>query len=308
MSTVHDHDVPYYEIVDLTDGRKQHVRKTRVQSGVRHALAFHLQTEYCPHTPECGAAGQPLAYYTTVDVLAIDGDFHVSHEWDRATPFPGFANARAAIDVLYLGDRHGQGFRYYRNRRSVSFTLGFHTNHTRSCEPTLHDRVNVGVYCSWTPQANVELDEKQCRYSLTAHLLPDRVYDGFEATYPMAPAGELGHDDHAPLYVREESDATTQPDPAAHYFKLPLGTFDVANVTVSRIGPNLTYSDANGHVYTHGHGLLGTVVRRRASEGCPECVQRPSAQSHRTHRERRPRGLLHRRRRLWRVLRRSPCE
>ena len=41
VSTVHDHTVPYYEIATV-DGRRQHVRRTRVEPGVRHAVAFHL--------------------------------------------------------------------------------------------------------------------------------------------------------------------------------------------------------------------------------------------------------------------------
>ena len=42
--------------------------------GMRHALAFHLQTEFCPHTPNCGDSGEPNPYYTTVDVLVVDGE------------------------------------------------------------------------------------------------------------------------------------------------------------------------------------------------------------------------------------------
>ena len=140
--------MPYYEIASLADGSLQHVRKTKVVSDVRHALAFHLQTEFCPHTADCGERDRPPPYYTTVDVLVIDGE--PTHLWNTPTPF-GTLPARTGIDLFYHGDRYDRAFRYYQNRKSVSFTFGFHKNHTRSCEPRLHDRVNIGVYCSWAP-------------------------------------------------------------------------------------------------------------------------------------------------------------
>ena len=63
VRTRHDHEVPYYEIMNFADGSKQHVRSTRLQRDVRHAMAFHLQTEFCPHSPECGLPSQPQPYY-----------------------------------------------------------------------------------------------------------------------------------------------------------------------------------------------------------------------------------------------------
>lgn len=268
---MHDHVVPYYEVVDLASGQKQHQRKIRTEAGVRHALALHLQTEYCPYTPDCGTPGQPVEYYTTVDALVVDGEPHPNHQWDTVTPFPGFNSRHTAVDTLYSGDRYGRMRSYYRNRKSLSLTFGFHTNQTRSCSPTLQDTVNIGIYCSWVPQSGVELDEKQCRFSLTAHLIPEMVYDGFDATYPIAPAGGLGEDDLAPLYVREESDVgqIATPDPASHYFRLRVGGFDVVSVKVARHGANLTFVDADGTVASNGQGLQGVVVRRRVSEGCP---------------------------------------
>ena len=273
VSTVHDHEVPYYEVatVDETQNNPpvvlQHVRQTRTQPNMRHALAFEMETEFCPHSPDCGEPANPAPYYTTVDVLVIDGP--LLHNWN--TPGGGFGNlpARSAVDLFYRGDRYDGAYRLYEGRPSVSFTVGFHMNHTRSCAPRLNDVVNIGVYCSWNPPGSADLNERQCRYRLRAHLIPEYVYDGFDATYPIAPAGELGQDDLAPRYMREETGITTQADPAAHYFKLPVGGFDVLNVSIERVGPNLTYIDASGVVGTNGHGMRGMVVRRRVSDGCP---------------------------------------
>ena len=71
VSTVHDHTVPYYDIVPLEDGSLQHERRTRVVADMRHALAVHMQTEFCPHTSDCGESQRPNPYYTTVDVLVV---------------------------------------------------------------------------------------------------------------------------------------------------------------------------------------------------------------------------------------------
>lgn len=272
VSTVHDHNVPYYEVATLDDGPPvvlQHVRQTRVQANMRHALAFELETEYCPHTPECGQPLQPSAYYTTVDVLVVDGE--MGHAWNSMNGGFGGLPPRQSIDTFYRGDRYNSAFRYYQDRRSVSFTLGFHMNHTRSCEPQLHDKVYIGVYCSWNPPSrdSEELENKQCRFSLTAHLIPEYVYDGFDATYPIAPAGVLGQDDMAPRYLRDELGVAVVHDAAAHYFRLPLGGFDVLNVSLERVGTNLTFYDVSGALGTNGHGLRGMLVRRRAAEGCP---------------------------------------
>ena len=266
VSTVHDHTVPYYEIMDYNGG-KQHVKKTRLERNVRHALAFSVQTEFCPHSPDCGTPGQPLPYYTTVSVLVVDGE--PLHPWDTATPFPTFGSIPQAIDAYYPGDRYGKAFKWYSNRKSVSLTFGFHTNDTMGCEPKLKDKVNIGIYCSWTPQGGVELDEKQCRFKITAHLIPETVYDGFDASYPIAPAGEKGFDSLAPLYYRDETGFNSQRDAASHYFRISLGSFDVLNLTISRVGPNLTHYNALGQLLTNGNGMIGAVVRREVSQGCP---------------------------------------
>ena len=267
VSTVHDVVEPYYEITSLEDGKMQHVRGEKVRAGMRHALAFSLQTEFCPHTPDCGTAGQPQAYYTTVDVLVVDGELR--HSWDTTAPFPGVGDIQSGIDGYYSGDRYGRMFRYYKRRKSLALTFGFHTNHTEGCDVAVSDKVNIGVYCSWTPQGGVELDTKQCLFSLTAHLIPEQVYDGFDATYPIAPAGDKGFDDLTPQYMRDELGVSKQKDPASHYFRVHLDSFDVLNVTISRAGPNLTFYDAEGKLLSNGHGLRGTVVRRRVTDGCP---------------------------------------
>ena len=194
VSTVHTHTVPYYEIVNLADNSTQHIRLTKTVPGMRHSLAFHLQTEFCPHTPDCTLN---QAYYTTVDVLAIDGE--PEHDWTSATPLdqPRCPNGRCSsynqlVDIYYPGARQGKYRKYFKNRRSVSFTFGFNANETRGCDANvLSDKVNIGVYCSW-PRSGVpaEIVDKQCRFSLSAHLIPEEVYDGFDATYPIAPAGE----------------------------------------------------------------------------------------------------------------------
>lgn len=271
VSTVHGHDVPYYDIID-SDGSKQHVRGSRRVEGVRHALALDFQTEFCPHTPECGLQGQPQQYYTTVDVLVVDGE--PRHPWNSERPFDGFPNFKSGIDGYYAGDRYGQAFRYYTNRRSLALTFGFHMNGTQGCAPTLSERVNIGVYCSWVPQNGFEdLANAPCAYRFRAHLVPETVYDGYDATYPLAPAGARGHDSFAPQYLRDEG-IDTQPDPAAHYFRVEVGAYDTLNVSVERSGRNLTWLDASGGRGSNGHGLTGVVVRRRASLGCPTAALR----------------------------------
>ena len=41
------------------------------------------------------------------------------------------------------------------------------------------------------------------------------------------------------------------------------------NVSLERIGRNLTHIDASGNLRTNGHGLRGHLVRGRAVDGCP---------------------------------------
>ena len=242
---------------------------------MRHSLV-HLQTEFCPHT-DCTLN---QAYYTTVDVLAIDGE--PEHDWTSATPLdqPRCPNGRCSsynqlVDIYYPGARQGKYRKYFKKRRSVSFTFGFNANETRGCDANvLSDKVNIGVYCSW-PRSGVpaEIVDKQCRFSLSAHLIPEEVYDGFDATYPIAPAGEKGFDSRAPEYIRNSEDldeaADSLPDAAAHFFKVRVGGFDVLNVSVERTGDNLTWNDAFGRLGSNGQGLRGTVAMRRRSEGCP---------------------------------------
>ena len=58
LSTVHDHTVPYFAVRELVSGRTDLVQLTRVVPDVRHAVALHIQTEYCPWSPNCGASAQ----------------------------------------------------------------------------------------------------------------------------------------------------------------------------------------------------------------------------------------------------------
>lgn len=283
VSTVHTHTVPYYEIVNLADGSLQHVQQTKTVTGMKHALAFHVQTEFCPHTPDCGTPGNPQAHYTNVDVLAIDGD--PVHDWTSPTPLsqplcPGGTcnNYKQLIDAYYPGAKLGKYRKYFQNRKSVSFTFGFHSgidvNDTDTgCDATvLQPKVNIGVYCSWVPPAG-DMLELPCRYTISAHLIPEEVYDGFDATYPIPPAGLKGYDSHAPEYVRNNPDidlaADFLPDAASHYFKVKVGGFDVLNVSLERTGPNLTWTDALGRLGTNGHGMKGVVTMRKRSHGCP---------------------------------------
>ena len=128
-------------------------------------------------------------YYTTVDVLVIDGD--PRHGWDTADPW-GSKSMANAIGEWYQGDYVDQQFRYFKSRRRLVMSLGYKVNRTRGgldnvpCVPKLKDKVNIGVYCSWNPTDKL-LKTKPCMYSLTAHLIPERVYDGYEATIPIAP-------------------------------------------------------------------------------------------------------------------------
>ena len=71
---------------------------------------------------------------------------------------------------------------------------------------------------------------KPCMYTLRAHLVPERVYDGYEATVPIAPAGEQGDDDATPISDQEAglvSNGDYQPDAATVHFRIDLADFDV---------------------------------------------------------------------------------
>ena len=148
LSTVQEHTVPYY-VTERPAGRgpAQHVRKTRVETQ-RHAVAIELQTSHCPHSsdPTCEALGGSVRdYYTTVDMLVIDGD--PTHDWDSESPFP-----RGGVNAYYRGDYVGEQFRYFKSRKRVVMGLGYKVNRTRggdNCAPQLRDKVNIGIYCSW---------------------------------------------------------------------------------------------------------------------------------------------------------------
>ena len=63
--------VPYDEL-ESVDGKLRRASRTRAET-LSHAIAFELETAYCPYgecaDPEVGN----VEYYTTVDVLFIDG-------------------------------------------------------------------------------------------------------------------------------------------------------------------------------------------------------------------------------------------
>ena len=87
------------------------------------------------------------------------------------------------------------------------------------------------------------------------------VYDGYEATVPIAPGGALGSDDHVPAYMENEGYADEgQLDAASHYYRVTVGGFDVLNVSLLRTGPNLTYTTPQQEIATNGHGIcIGTI-------------------------------------------------
>ena len=67
-------------------------------------------------------------YYTTVDVLVIDGD--PRHEWDTVDPW-GSKSMANAIGEWYQGDYVDQQFRYFKSRRRLVMSLGYKVNRTR---------------------------------------------------------------------------------------------------------------------------------------------------------------------------------
>ncbi len=266
LTTVHDHEVPYYEIATV-GGMQQHVRKIKPVKGMRHAVAFHLQTAYCPYTEECGTQGEPPEYYTTVDVLVTDGE--PRHPWDSDEPFPN--PYPDTIGNYYRGDPYSEMYRYYQDRKSLAITFGYHTNLTRSCAPRLQDKVNIGVYCSWDPKDD-DLEKKRCQFELTASLIPEYGYDGLEIRLPISPAGEKALDNSLPDFLIE-SGALAQADPAAQYFALEVGPYDIINVSIERDSPNQTYVLHDGSTAIAGHGLLGHIARSRGAGSCPSRLE-----------------------------------
>ena len=200
LSTVQQHEVPYYVIEQPANGGPaQHVRKTRTETQ-RHAVAFEVNAGHCPYS-YCESGGGPIRdYYTTVDVLVIDGD--PTHNWDTAEPWvpllPQHGNG-GSFAQFYRGDWPDEAFRYYKARRRLVGSMGFHVNRTDNCAPKLKDKVNIGIYCSWNPSIK-ELKIKPCMYSVKVHLIPERVYDGYDAELPIAPSGVQGKDDAVPSY------------------------------------------------------------------------------------------------------------
>lgn len=63
-----------------------------------------------------------------------------------------------------------------------------------------------------------------------------------------------------------------QLDAGAHYFRLSLGGYDALNVSLERVGTNLTFPTPQGGRNTNGHGLRGLLLRQRASAGCPTAL------------------------------------
>lgn len=281
LSTVQTHEVPYYETVQPAGGGPAvYTRKTR-QVEQKHAVAFTVQASHCPWSDCESAGGDVRDYYTTVDVLVVDGD--PLHPWDTTDPFPQGSGSNA-FAAYYRGDGAGEMYRYYKARRRLSLTVGYNGNHTESCEPRLKDKVNIGVYCSWSPSL-ASLKLSQCGFTVRAHLIPERVYDGYKANLPIAPAGPMGNDDSVPSYDLQNGLAgpsDTQEDNAVHHFRVEVGDFDVVQVNVTRTGNNLTqeigeYSckttsleraQVCNSLFTAGHGMQGRLVRTRGGP-CP---------------------------------------
>ena len=277
LSTVQPHEVPYYVTEQPADGGPAvYTRKTRTVEQ-KHAVAFTVQASHCPWSDCESMGGTVRDYYTTVDVLVIDGD--PLHPWDTTDPYP-----QGSFAAYYRGDGAGEMYRYYRARKSVSMTLGYNGNHTESCEPRLKDKVNIGVYCSWNPSLAV-LKLRQCAFTVRAHLIPETVYDGYKANLPIAPAGTMGNDDSVPSYDLQNGLAgpsDTQKDNAIHHFKVEVGDFDVVQVNVTRTGNNLTQEISEysckvteleraqvcNNLFTAGHGMQGHLIRTRGGE-CP---------------------------------------
>ena len=75
---------------------------------------------------------------------------------------------------------------------------------SRSSSPPAHHHLQSISSSSASPPPG----RAATRYTLRASLIPEEVYDGYDAQLPMAPAGELGRDDSAPDYLADR-DVTT---------------------------------------------------------------------------------------------------
>ena len=128
--------------------------------------------------------------------------------------------------------------------------------------------MNIGIFCSW--KSNREgLKNQPCHFTLRASLIPEKVYDGVNVQLPLSPplcpAGcdDSIRDSKMPSPYLQDA---VQHDPGVHHFRIEVGDFDALNITVLRVGNNLTYPTLTG-TGTWGHGIRGHLLLKRGS--CP---------------------------------------
>ena len=113
-------------------------------------------------------------------------------------------------------------YRYFRKRKAVSTTVGFHVNGSASCEPGLSPRVSIGIFCSWDEKRADLRNNSQMSAELEAvgaALLAGSVPTAWAArAYPSTkPLGAWYEDLHARLdFVQTWVDAG-----APHAFWMP---------------------------------------------------------------------------------------
>ena len=129
-----------------TDENGQLYRRRSMRTEVlSHAVSIQMRSAYCPYSA-CGQDGKK-EYYTPVDMMIIDGPMR--HPWTTTDPFPETFELDGDYTDYYKGEYYGSMYRYFRKRKAVSTTVGFHVNGSTSCEPGLSPRVSIGIFCSW---------------------------------------------------------------------------------------------------------------------------------------------------------------
>ena len=89
---------------------------------------------------QCGGIDSGPEYYTTVDVLVVDGE--PKHDW--SSPVQPVNPNDAWVKTFYNGEERNSLYRWYEDRKSLAFTIGFGVNGTRgdeTCEPRLSSKV-----------------------------------------------------------------------------------------------------------------------------------------------------------------------
>ena len=266
VATRHWHDVPEYVLETDGAGVTREVRRTKKER-LAHAVALHVQSDYCPHAAPCGREGTP-EYYTTVNVLVVDGE--LTHPWTSKEPWGPGGKDPDDYSQFYKGDLEGKPYRYYKldSKKNVAITFGYHFNNSADCAPKVSDKVNVGIFCSWKSNRD-GLKNQPCHFTLRASLIPEKVYDGVNVQLPLSPplcpAGcdDSIRDSKMPSPYLQDA---VQHDPGVHHFRIEVGDFDALNITVLRVGNNLTYPTLTG-TGTWGHGIRGHLLLKRGS--CP---------------------------------------